>query len=148
MPNCRFAEVAVDLCPCDNIIPYETVVCKGEGGYLTALIWWWSSWHRGAYLVLISLPVVYECLAVIWTCLLLCSPEYIIFKFEVRWFSCYVNLLASQHHTHARVTPKKVKCRKIYHTLPWWLHTAVKCTRVADYHPKNTVHYRGGWVPR
>ena len=37
--NCRFAEVAVDLCPCDNIIPYETVVCKGEGGSLTALIW-------------------------------------------------------------------------------------------------------------
>ena len=25
---------------------------------------------------------------------------------------------------------------KIYHTLPWWLNTAVKCTRVADYHPK------------
>ena len=33
--NCRFAEVAVDLCPCDNIIPYETVICKGEGGSLT-----------------------------------------------------------------------------------------------------------------
>ena len=30
--NCRFVEVAVDLCPYDNIIPYETVVCKGEGG--------------------------------------------------------------------------------------------------------------------
>ena len=39
MSNCRFAEVAVDLCPCDNIIPYETVVYKGEGGSLTALIW-------------------------------------------------------------------------------------------------------------
>ena len=33
--NCCFAEVAVDLCPCDNIIPYETVACKGEGGSLT-----------------------------------------------------------------------------------------------------------------
>ena len=57
---------------------------------------------------------------------------------------------------------------KIYHTLPWWLNTAVKCirqsgrlpskkyralpwglsttvtcTRVADYHSKNAVHYRG-----
>ena len=40
-----------------------------------------------------------------------------------------MNLLASQHHTHARVTPPK-KYRKIYHTLPWWLNTAVKCTRV------------------
>ena len=37
--NCRSAEVAVDLCPCDNIIPYETVVCKGEGGFLMALVW-------------------------------------------------------------------------------------------------------------
>ena len=37
--NCRSAEVAVDLRPCDNIIPYETVVCKGEGGSLTALVW-------------------------------------------------------------------------------------------------------------
>ena len=37
--NCRFAEVEVDLCPCDNIIPYETVVCKGEGGFSTALVW-------------------------------------------------------------------------------------------------------------
>ena len=27
--NCRFADIAVDLCPCGNIIPYETVVCKG-----------------------------------------------------------------------------------------------------------------------
>ena len=32
--NCRFA-AAVDVCPCDNIKPYETVVCKGEGGSLT-----------------------------------------------------------------------------------------------------------------
>ena len=35
---------------------------------------------------------------------------------------------------HARGSnPKEYK---IYHTLPWWLNTAVKCTRVADYHPK------------
>ena len=38
MSNCRFAEVDVDLCSCDNIIPYETVVCKGEGGSFRALI--------------------------------------------------------------------------------------------------------------
>ena len=37
--KCRFAQVAVDLCPCDNNIPYETVFCKGEGGSLTALVW-------------------------------------------------------------------------------------------------------------
>ena len=38
--NCRFAEVTVDLClPCDNVIPYETVVCKEEGGSLTVLVW-------------------------------------------------------------------------------------------------------------
>ena len=37
--NCRFAEVAVDLCLCDNVIPYETVVCKGEGGSSMALVW-------------------------------------------------------------------------------------------------------------
>ena len=37
--NCRFEEVAVDLCPCDIFVPYETVVCKGEGGSLTALDW-------------------------------------------------------------------------------------------------------------
>ena len=31
-----------------------------------------------------------------------------------------------------------------YHTLPW-LKTTEKYTRVmADYHPKNTVYYRGG----
>ena len=93
---------------------------------------------------LLSLPVGCECLPVISTCLLLCSPKYFIFKFEVWWFSCSVDLLASQHHTHARVTPKNTKHRKIYHTLPWWLNTVVKCTIVADYHPKNTVHYRGG----
>ena len=52
--------------------------------------------------------------------------------------------LALQHHTHAGVTQKNIKYRKTYHTLPWWLNTAVKCTRVADYYPKNTVHYRGG----
>ena len=28
--------------------------------------------------------------------------------------------LASQHHTHAGVTPKNIQYRKIYHTLPWW----------------------------
>ena len=32
MSKCRFAEeVAVGLCPCDDIISYETVVCKEEG---------------------------------------------------------------------------------------------------------------------
>ena len=37
--NRRFAEIAVDLCPSDNnIISYETVVCKGEEGSLTALV--------------------------------------------------------------------------------------------------------------
>ena len=47
---------------------------------------------------------------------------------------------------HARESnPKNIKYRKIYHTLPWWLNAAVKCTsRVVDYHPKNTVHYCGG----
>ena len=35
----KYTEVAMDLCPCDNIIPYETVVCKGEGGSLSALLW-------------------------------------------------------------------------------------------------------------
>ena len=76
-----------------------------------------------------------------------------------------MNVLASQHHTHAGVTRKNIKY-KMYHTLPW-LNTAVKCNRVADYnpkiscitmgaeyhgnmyqrvadyHPKNAVHYRG-----
>ena len=46
---------------------------------------------------------------------------------------------------HARGSnPKNIKYRKIYHTLLWSLNTAVKCTRVAGYNPKNTVHYRGG----
>ena len=72
---------------------------------------------------------------------------------------------------HARESnPKNIKYRKIYHTLlcvvaeyrskmyqsgqlpskqyralPWVLSTTVvACTRVADYHPKNTEYYRGG----
>ena len=45
---------------------------------------------------------------------------------------------------HARGSNPKINKYKMYHTLPWWLNTAVKYTRVADYHPKNTVHYRGG----
>ena len=32
---------------------------------------------------------------------------------------------------------------KKYRALPWGLIATVTCTRVADYHPKNTVHYRG-----
>ena len=31
---------------------------------------------------------------------------------------------------------------KKYRALPWGLSTTVACTRVADYHPKNAVHYR------
>ena len=27
--NCCFADVAVDMCPCDKVVPYETVVCNG-----------------------------------------------------------------------------------------------------------------------
>ena len=40
-----------------------------------------------------------------------------------------MNVLASQHHTHAGITQKSIKY-KIYHTLPWWLNTAVTCTMV------------------
>ena len=65
------------------------------------------------------------------------------FMFEVWRFSCSVDVLASEHHTHAGETKKYIKY-KIYHTIPRSLNTAVKCTRVADYHPKNTVRYRGG----
>ena len=34
-----------------------------------------------------------------------------------------------------RLPPKK------HRALPWGLSTTVACTRVVDYHPKNTVHY-------
>ena len=71
-----------------------------------------------------------------------------------------MNVLASQHHTHAGVRQKKCKiynipyitvvaeCRskmyqsgrlpsKQYRALPWGLSTTVACTRVvANYHPK------------
>ena len=37
--NCRFA-AAVDVCPCDNIKLYETVVCKGGGFFNEAPRTW------------------------------------------------------------------------------------------------------------
>ena len=36
-----------------------------------------------------------------------------------------------------RLPPKK------HRALPWGLSTTVACTRVVDYHKKNTVHYLG-----
>ena len=121
--------------------PYETVVCKGEGGSLTALfglVMKRLTWGGIALACDRCLLAAIVCLCSgHW--LLLCSPEYFIFKFEVWRFSCSVNVLASQHHTHAG--GKARKKHKIYHILPSWLNTAVKCTRrrVVDYHPKNTI---------
>ena len=42
-----------------------------------------------------------------------------------------------------RGDPRVKPCKK-YRVLPWGLSTTVSCTRMADYHPKNAVHYRGG----
>ena len=36
-----------------------------------------------------------------------------------------------------RLPPKK------HRALPWGLSTTVACTRVVNYHPESTVHYRG-----
>ena len=42
------------------------------------------------------------------------------------------------YHSGGRLPSKK------YHALPWGMSTTVvACTRVADYHPKYAVHYRG-----
>ena len=39
--NCCFAEIAVDLCPCDNIIPYETSLYGGERFFNGAPFSYW-----------------------------------------------------------------------------------------------------------
>ena len=44
--------------------------------------------------------------------------------------------------THGSMYQSGQSPSKKYRALPWELSTTVACTRVADYHSKNTVHYQ------
>ena len=69
--------------------------------------------------------------------------------FFIRVFKEVLSLnLSNRNKKTPTVTSKKHASRPAtatqYRALPWGLSTTVACTRVADYHPKNTEHYRGG----
>ena len=55
----------------------------------------------------------------------------------------YITVVAehrSKMYQSGRLPSKK------YRALPWGLSTTVACTRVADYHPKNAVHFTVGLI--